>query len=530
MKKIYLISIALAIFFIVSGILVYRSVKLTSEMFKLNGQLQTEGYYMAEFEFKMLGIAYYLDRGDYITALSKRHELYKQLKSKEGLTKVPNFTNKEEELEFYLNLQNPITGAFMDDSYPLFSYIGPTSNVLEHLGNLAKETGQPLRLKYPLKFLDEINTSEKLKVFLDDLSTVGIIASKLPRTSYVEIAELCYYNDIVERNNLYEFSPEWNQTLLKWLYENQDSKTGFWGPRLRNNGELLNSGDLGSTLHISKLFVDNKGNNIHSDFPLQYRDRMISTVLKKISEPMPADGDSDEIHEWTLTRTQGLKLLTQYLWKDASIESKNSARESMEELVRNSFEKFYIPSDGAFCLYPGAEEATLDGTGLAKGLLDYAGVLPGDIQKSLWGSSDNYLINLGEQQVSTLKESDFNKIKNFEGINSIRIYEDEPSSGNYEASVVNIIYPSETSVLDVMDLVPRVTKWVNTTSQNMGNWTTKEDIMKGFADLNIQSVPVFKIDIPINEANEILQKNGELTVIGFDVLQIPRYKITFRIK
>ena len=37
----------------------------------MNKTLQEEGYYMADFEFKMLGFAYYLDKGFYFTALNK---------------------------------------------------------------------------------------------------------------------------------------------------------------------------------------------------------------------------------------------------------------------------------------------------------------------------------------------------------------------------------------------------------------------------------------------------------------------------
>ncbi len=529
MKRKHLIAIVVAILLISLGIYIHRSVKLTSEMFKLNAKLQSEGYYMGEFEFKMIGCAYYLDKGDYITALSKQSKLYKQLKSKEGLIKVPKFTNKKEELEFYLGLQNPRTGAFMDDSYPLCTYISPSLDMLEHLENLAKETGQPLRLKYSLKFLDQINTSEKLKVFLDDLHDVGTIVSKLPRTPYMAISQICYYNDF-ERNNLYTFSAEWKQCLLKWLYENQDSKTGLWGPKLRHNGELLNSGDLGSTLHIVRLFVDDYGNNLHPEYPLQYKDKLFSTTLQKISEPMPAETDVGEQHEWSLTRSQGIKLITTYLWKDASIESKNNAKSVIEDIVRNRFEKYYIKDQGGFSLYSGSGEATLDGTGSALNLMNSIGALSRDKQNLLWGSTDNYLINLGVQEVSILKESDFTSIKNSEEINSIRLYQAEPSSSNYEANVKSIIYLKETPVLDVMDLLPRVTKWLNTTPQHMGNWVSKEHIIQQLADKNIQPVSVSKTDIPINMVNEILQKNGELIVIGFDVLQIPRCKITFHSK
>src|SRR3989339_1495145 len=154
------------------------------ELFHMNKELQEDGYYMAEFEFKMLGISYYLDKGNYVTALSRLNQLHNQLKTRKDLIKMPKFNDKEEEYQFYLSLQNPKTGAFMDDSYPYCTYTGPTGNVLIHLDELATQLGKPLKLKYPFKYLDEINTLEKMKAYLDDVATIGWITSKLPQTTF----------------------------------------------------------------------------------------------------------------------------------------------------------------------------------------------------------------------------------------------------------------------------------------------------------------------------------------------------------
>jgi hypothetical protein len=81
-----------------------------------------------------------------------------------------------------------------------------------------------------------------------------------------------------------------------------------------------------------------------------------------------------------------------------------------------------------------------------------------------------------------------------------------------------------------MDLLPKVKQWTNSTSQNMGNWTSKEAVIKELEAVKIESVPVFKGVLPLKLANEVLQNNRELVVIGFDVLQIPRYKMTLRLK
>lgn len=497
------------------------------EVVRLNGERKSEGYYMSETEFKLLGIAYYLDRGDFATASFKLDQLYQQLKTKKGLIKVPKFANKNEELEFYINLQNPRTGAFMDDSYPFFTFVGPTLNMLEHLELLAKETGKPLRLKYPLRFLDEINTGEKLKAYLDDLASVGTIGSRLPKTPYIAATELIDYREI-ERNNLYIFSPEWKQALLQWYYDNQDFETGFWGSKLRDSEELANSGELGTTFHVVKLFVDDQGKNYYHEFPLRYKEKMVATTLQKLSEPMPAD--LAELHDWSLTRYQGIKLLTNFLWSDASPKEKASAKKLMADIIKNRFEKFYIHDEGGFSLYPGSQKADLDGTGTALSLLEVVGALSPEQQKRLYGSSDETIIDLGVHTVLEFKENDFAVIKNAQDINSIRLYQVEPGSDSYTANVVGIIYPNDTPVLDIVDLLPKISRWVNTTPQSIGNWVSKESIIQDVSAYKINEVPVSKGDIPLELANGALQNNRELIAIGFDIMQIPRYKIIYKLR
>jgi hypothetical protein len=45
-------------------------------------------------------------------------------------------------------------------------------------------------------------------------------------------------------------------------------------------------------------------------------------------------------------------------------------------------------------------------------------------------------------------------------------------------------------------------------------------------ELKIEDVPVYN-EIPVDEINKLIKKNNEIIAIGFDTLQIPRYKVTF---
>ena len=153
----------------------------------------------------------------------------KNLKTEKVYLKITEFKSKEEEMEFYLSLQNPETGAFIDSHYPYCTYNEITVNILNHLSSLSKETGKPLQLKYELKYLDDISTPEKLRLFLDDVAYVGLIASKLPHTSFIFARSLLSFNNsegVIKKENLYKFSPEWEKVLLQWFYEIRTLKLG----------------------------------------------------------------------------------------------------------------------------------------------------------------------------------------------------------------------------------------------------------------------------------------------------------------
>jgi hypothetical protein len=202
----------------------------------------------------------------------------------------------------------------------------------------------------------------------------------------------------------------------------------------------------------------------------------------------------------------------------------------MENIVKSTFEKCYLENEGAFTYYPGLKEATLDGTGDAISLLGIVGALSKDRQRLLWGTPDQSITDLGAHEVSGLQESDLAMLKSSPDLNCLRFYRTDPGSGDFTTGVVCLNYPRETRVLDVMDLLPKVKHWVNTTPQNMGNWTSKEAIVQKLEEVPMESVPVFKGELPLKLLDNVLQKNRELTVIGFDVLQIPRYKVTLRLK
>lgn len=507
------------------GLWVYHVFAAIPDMFERNAQLQAEGYFTGEFEFKMLGCAYYLDQGDYITAIRRLSALQEQMETRRGLIKVPRFADKKAELEFYLNLQNPRTGAFMDESCPAVFYYEPTENIINHLEELAAETGEPLHLRYPLRFMKQFDTPEELTSCLDDLSRVGWIGAKLPKTNFVLTTQFISCGEYGGLGG-YSLAPGYESALLKWFSDNQDPVTGTWGPRDRKSGRLIYP-DLNCTYRIIKLFIDDQGNERHAAFPLQHRKELFATILQQLSRPMPDDLNSAEVHDWNLSRTQSVKMMTQDLWKGASSADRARARAIMTELVRNRYTKFYREQEGAFVYYPDTEHATLDGTGSAIYLLKNVGALSDQTRNALWGTPAQTTKDWGEHSVSVISGNDLTAVT-AEGINSIRIYASRPED-RFADDILSIIYPRNTQVLDTADLMPHVTKWVKNTPQSMGNWTSREELYKDITVKEWPAVPVYNGNQGLKPANKLLREKGELVLVGFDVLQVPRAVITFKL-
>ena len=528
LKKAILLSIAVLLTFSIIGFLLIHRVRTqVRELFKMNKTLQEQGYYMAEFEFKMMGILYYLDKGHYIKALSTISRFHSQLRNKENLIKVPEFSTAEEEMAFFLNLQNPATGAFMDNSFPYCTYNEPTENVIAHLETLAKKAGIALQLEYSLKYLDDINTPAKLHEFLDDVSYLGPLGARFPETTFVFARSLLSsFNDegVIARNNLYSFPDNYKTALLEWFYANQDSATGYWGPRSRKNGKLLKI-DLNNTASIIKAFIDKDGNNIDEAFPLKHKDKIFETTLALLKSPPPADDELQELHAWNLSMSKGINMLLRYLWKDASDENKQAARGIIENYVNILFEKYYVAEEGAFSYYPKAEHASLDGTGGF--IFRDIGAYSAEKQKKLWGGPEQNIKDLGRHKTSKVKTEDLSLITNNPGINSLRIYHTKPNYADLTANVFAVVYPARTPVLDVMELVPRITGWVDTAPLSIGNWTSKERIREEYSSLHIAEPLVCKQTFPLDSINDILLKNNEIYIIGYDILQIPRYQIVY---
>jgi len=522
-RVIFSLSAVALLISIIAGIWLY-SFSLVPQIFRMNAQLKAEGYYMGELEFKLVGLVYYLDKGHYVTAIKKLNQLHRQMKTRNGLVKIPKFKNDEDKLNFFLSLQNPRTGAFMDDSYPYFTYIAPTLNVIKVIEDLSQKTGKSVQLKYPLKFLDQINTADKLVPYLDDLSTISSWWAKLKAPYIAGVSELAYY-ELIERNRLYTFSDEWKDALLYWLYQNQDAGSGYWGVKVRSGGSKKQDEDVGSTHHIIRLFLDREGNEINPKYPLRYKEELFQATLRNMSKPMPKDSDLAEQHDWSLSASRGMDLIGS-LWKCTSNESKGQSKAVMKQLVVNRFKEFYRNKEGGFSLYSESEHADMDGTGEGMYLLAKIGALPGKRRGLLWDRDLQNVIDLGSTPFSA-KDSNL-ALPWLPDVNSIRFYSARYGDDFEDKDIKLIYYPKEPVVLDAIEARHNVAKFLRNTQQEYGNWISREMVTEVAQLSSLGKMPEIIVGkLPKDRLSSLFASNKKVVAVGFDELQVPKYRATY---
>ncbi len=92
-----------------------------------------------------------------------------------------------------------------------------------------------------------------------------------------------------------------------------------------------------------------------------------------------------------------------------------------------------------------------------------------------------------------------------------------------------MIYPRETLVLDYLDLAPRLTKWIETTPQNMGNWVSKYSLRRKTEMIDIEPVLVVQVGESLQPIDSVVSERKVFIAIGYDLLQIPISKIEIKL-
>ncbi|MCM5556243.1 hypothetical protein [Pleomorphomonas sp. JP5] len=504
------------------GILGYQTHQIIGSvpyLFHRNAELKADGYYMAEFEFRMLSIVKKLSDGDYLDAYSTLRRLRRQMESGEGLIKMPADKSAKARYEFLLARQDQTTGAFMDPDYPSFTFIAPTLNVIEALDGLAREVGEPLRLRYPLRFLDRIATPEALRAYLDAHLYIGRFwAEHLPGPGVYGpgISELAYV-DLLETTGTYHFTPAWHAAFRSWLDATQDPKSGMWGARMGTPRAFETKRDANSTYHILHYLLTDDGADRDPSHPLLYASELASSLMGAMAAPMPTG--EDEQHAWSLEQAQATQLLTRHLWGHLDEAGRAAVRSALEVALTERY-RLLDEATGGFAIYPGSP-SDVDGTTTALRFIEATGSLPGTADRvRLWGDIEAPAVDSISVESSAAIELPDDPV-----VNSFRLYVGSVLTDTDRDQPIAVLYPpNKGAVLDVIDLRQSVGRFLASAGASFGNWSTADSI-RGSAlhpDSSAPIVPVMTIDRTLGDAlGDIGKGASDLLFVGYDVFQRP---------
>ncbi len=462
-----------------------------------------------------------MNAGRFLQAVQTLRGIKAEMQDVQTLKKMPSNATPEEQMAFLLDRQDPVTGAFMDHDYPLFSYFAPTCNVVEALMRLSRETGRPLKLKYPLRFLEQIGTPQQLRAYLDSLLYLNSLIARFPGPGPYGpgVSEIPSF-DVLEEAGVHRFSEPWKEELRRWFYETQDPASGFWGSRIGDVGQWRQKKDINSTFHILKLVLTDTGENKDAAFPLRFGDKLARGILESMDVPIP-EGTADQ-HDWGLVQYQGAKILTQYLWPHLAEAERVEVRRKFRSMLVQNF-RLYRPVDGGFAYYTTDAQADVDGTGLATGVLKILGVLSGTWERErLWGKvSEGDLtpkrVTVGRWEEAILPDGG--------EIQSFRIYRDHlPSATPYDDDhLVRIVYPPGAKGLDVMDLRQGLLRFLSADGATFGNWNTKDGIKDLPLGLErpIRTVPVEREAFDLAKIARDHPVAKHFYAVGYDIVQVP---------
>lgn len=526
-RLLFALLAALCALLLAVGFTIRSTVDSVPRLFRRNAELKAQGYYMGEFEFKMLSSQYHMNAGRYLQAIRTLRGIEAEMQDLQNLKKMPANATPEEQMAFLLDRQDPVTGAFMDRDYPLFSYFAPTCNVVEALMRLSRETGRPLKLKYPLRFLDQIGTPQQLRAYLDSLLYLNSVIARFPGPGPYGpgVSEIPAF-DVLEEAGVHRFSEPWKKELRRWFYETQDPASGFWGARIGDAGQWRQKKDINSTFHILKLVLTDTGENQDAAFPLRFGDKLARGLLDAMDVPIP-ENTADQ-HDWGLVQYQGAKMLTQYLWPHLAEAERAEVRQKLRSMLVQNF-RLYRPADGGFAYYTTDTRADVDGTGLATGVLKILGVLPGTWERErLWGRvSEGDLTprraNVGRWEEAVLPDDS--------EVQSFRIYSDRlPSVTAYDDdNLVQIAYPRGAKGLDLMDLRQGLVRFLGADGATYGNWNTKDSIKDQPLGLErpIKTVPVERETFDLAAIARDHPAAKRFYVVGYDIVQVPVTVVEF---
>jgi hypothetical protein len=229
------------------------------------------------------------------------------------------------EREVSADVQNPEDGSFGScyESWPL-----KLAASYDHRGDKAAR---------PFRFLDRVNSPEKLTRYLTSIATSDIARTGVDHTfdlneSLSDLMRLILRGQPKD----YPWDPKLKQTLMELLLHNlRNPDTGWWGESYVRDGRIKFVDDLSMTFHTVS-FLDGKV----PDLP-----KIVDTALALKSLNLPAGWLWDGAY-WNHTNMD-VAVLFAYGWPYASAVQRQAMRAELEKMLRWCFAESLQP-DGSF--------------------------------------------------------------------------------------------------------------------------------------------------------------------------------------
>ncbi|MAG20318.1 hypothetical protein CL618_02695 [archaeon] len=401
----------------------------------------------------------------------KANKIYNEIRKdlNKPLTKAPKSSPKEM-VKFLRNLQIKETGSFVQQPTLLSIEIERAKHILFQL------TDHNLKPKYPLKFLNRINTGKKLKKYFKSLlfdfsknngDELNLAITGLPN---------------IKKRNFHKFSKEWDKAFYECLELWQDPKTGYWGPWVKKGNKIIKYRGLSTTFHMIGLYFNKKTFKLNNPkYEMKHKKRLIETTWKIKNKDYP----------WGWLEKG--KWSTHHNFDVAEIFSRLLNVVKEKDKVRKLFNKFLKwcleqqKSNGGFIgYYPWEKEPSIRSTQFAILLLRAIGYFSEPHRKRVWSK-----VRLP--------------------INNYRIYTKLPKNNFDTSNLKSIIYTKKTT-LDPLDTRQKIFNfWKKHKHEDPTQALNMSHILE-FEKFSVKKIKIFK-KIPKLKKNEFLIKVNKYGVV-----------------
>jgi len=192
--------------------------------------------------------------------------------------------------------------------------------------------------RYPLTFLDRINSPEKLDAQLhsdlyDDFTKTGVFNREELDETFSGVARLLFQT---RQTGCHAFDPQLKDALRAFVDRWQNPETGCWGQWLVDRqGKVWKMDDMGMTFHV---ISDLNGE-------VQHRDRIARRLLQLDHVNFPAgiqfDGHYENHQNWDAVK------IFRSAWPNLDDVTRQRVREEISRMLNWCLTKSYQP-DGSF--------------------------------------------------------------------------------------------------------------------------------------------------------------------------------------